>query len=294
MGIGIWHKFALTGGGTTALDGIATASIADSDVCHVYAAGKYYYMVFDADATDAESSPSVIRPDDYSTAGVWKLGASPYGDVQVQPEIVSGLPITGGISGGDVTVSGNTLTITPTTCLDSGLTTKLYTSANQTLVIPSAANTEYFVFLVKLVAGGTFEFRAYTTLAGVASDAAVDKYRFVSWCKTDGSSVVMPFIQNDDTIEFLGANLPQISATLTTSLASYAVSTVVSVLCSEITYKSYNSVAYSASYSFDGTNIFGVTSHQNDRVTTVKTASIYAKYTTANCSVKIAKLKIRR
>ena len=217
MGIGIWHKFALTGGGATALDGIATASIADSDVCHVYAAGKYYYMVFDADATDAESSPNVIRPDDYSTAGVWKIGGSPYGDVQAQPEIVAGLPITGGVTGGTITRASNTtLTITPVTCLDSGLTTKLYTSTNTTFTVPHtgsiAANTIYHIYIVKLISGGTFEFRTYTTETAVASDAAIDKYRWVGICFTNGSSVLINTIQKNDTLQFFDTystgNLP--------------------------------------------------------------------------------------
>jgi hypothetical protein len=33
----------------------------------------YYFYIFDADGTDAESSPAVIRPDDYASAGVWRL-----------------------------------------------------------------------------------------------------------------------------------------------------------------------------------------------------------------------------
>jgi hypothetical protein len=34
---------------------------------------EIYFYVFDASATDAESSPDQIRPDDYSSAGVWRL-----------------------------------------------------------------------------------------------------------------------------------------------------------------------------------------------------------------------------
>lgn len=64
---------ALTGGGTGALDKTATAELADKDIAMVVTATDLYFYSFDSDATDAESSPLVIRPNDYSSAGVWKL-----------------------------------------------------------------------------------------------------------------------------------------------------------------------------------------------------------------------------
>jgi hypothetical protein len=291
----------LTGGGATALDGIATASIADSDVCHVYAAGKYYYMVFDADATDAESSPNVIRPDDYSTAGVWKIGGSPYGDVQVQPEVVSGLPITGGISGGDVTVSGNTLTITPVTCLDSGLTTKLYTSANATCVIPSVANTDYYVFFVKLAVGGTFEFRPYTTLAAVASDADVSKYRLLTWAQTNGSSTVRPFKHIENHYEFLGNDMPRIAAILTTEFVSKTISTIIptaSGMFESIKLCAVGSATGSLIVSYDGTNAANSTNFSatatNATIDIICADAVYAKDSINNCAVYIRGARVRR
>ncbi|HBA84918.1 MAG TPA: hypothetical protein DCZ95_12560 [Verrucomicrobia bacterium] len=58
-------------------------------------AGVY---VFDADGTDAESSPTVIRPNDYGTAGVWRLTSFDYrslpalsdGDITVGTSIIPG------------------------------------------------------------------------------------------------------------------------------------------------------------------------------------------------------------
>jgi hypothetical protein len=64
---------ALTGGGTGALDKTATAELADKDIAMVVTATDLYFYSFVAAATDAESSPLVIRPNDYSAAGVWKL-----------------------------------------------------------------------------------------------------------------------------------------------------------------------------------------------------------------------------
>lgn len=300
MGIGIWHKFALTGGTATSLDGIAIASLTNNDVCHVHAGGTYYYYVFDATATDAESSPTVIRPDDYSTAGVWKLGASPYGNLQVQPSIVSGLAIEGGITGGNVTVSGNTLTITPTTCLDSGLTTQLYTSANQTVVIPSVANTNYFVFLVKLAVGGTFEFRAYTTLAGVASDGDVSKYRFITWAQTNGSSVVRPFIQTAGRYSFTTSSRPIIAASLTTSFVSKTISTIIptaSGIFSRLKLLAVGSGSGLLAISHDGTTPSDgcfFASGIPGAVDMPSAASVYAKYLTVNCSLEVSGVEIRR
>lgn len=73
---------SLTGGGTGAVDALditATSSpnannLADGDAALVVTtAGYIYFYLFDADATNAESSPTYIRPDDYSSAGVWVI-----------------------------------------------------------------------------------------------------------------------------------------------------------------------------------------------------------------------------
>jgi len=66
---------ALTGGGAGSLDSIPIADLADGSVAlyTVDDGGSKLFIVyqFDAEATDAESSPGKIRPDDYATAGVW-------------------------------------------------------------------------------------------------------------------------------------------------------------------------------------------------------------------------------
>ena len=62
-----------TGGGAGALDKTPIAQLGDGDVAFV--AGDTYFTVhkFVASSTDAESSPRRIRPNDYSTAGVWHM-----------------------------------------------------------------------------------------------------------------------------------------------------------------------------------------------------------------------------
>ena len=76
---------SLTGGGSGALDALDitgasapnASSLADGDTAIVATISgttvTFYYYVYDADGTTAESSPGVIRPDDYSSAGNWLL-----------------------------------------------------------------------------------------------------------------------------------------------------------------------------------------------------------------------------
>lgn len=66
-----WVCEALTGGTSGSLDNIPIASIGDKDVAVVNLTGVVYIYYFVAAATDAESSPGKIRPNDYASAGVW-------------------------------------------------------------------------------------------------------------------------------------------------------------------------------------------------------------------------------
>jgi hypothetical protein len=127
-----WNATALTGGAVRALDAIPTASLTDGDRAFVVASGTIYYYEFDATGTAAESSPSVMRPDDYSTAGNWILSRwytqeTNYNnnlfinsDFAVNQEAYAGGVITTGeyghdmmksISSASYTVSGGALTM---------------------------------------------------------------------------------------------------------------------------------------------------------------------------------------
>lgn len=73
MSIKWFNRQSLTGGGVTALDAILTADIDDGDRAFILQTdGLFYTYEFDSSGTDAESSPLIIRPDDY-TVGVWRL-----------------------------------------------------------------------------------------------------------------------------------------------------------------------------------------------------------------------------
>lgn len=74
MSIKWFNRQSITGGGVTALDAVASADIDDGDRAFILmSTGLFYTYEFDASGTDAESSPVIIRPDDYTTSGVWRL-----------------------------------------------------------------------------------------------------------------------------------------------------------------------------------------------------------------------------
>jgi hypothetical protein len=64
-----------TGGGSGALDKIATANLSNGDMSFVITGGREYVYVFDSTGTDAEDTTDYkfIRPDDFGAAGVWDL-----------------------------------------------------------------------------------------------------------------------------------------------------------------------------------------------------------------------------
>ncbi len=75
----VFLKKELTGGGADALDNISAIDrgdgnpLADDDAAFVMASGTFYAYMYDEDETDAESSPSIIKPDDVDGAdpGRW-------------------------------------------------------------------------------------------------------------------------------------------------------------------------------------------------------------------------------
>lgn len=65
---------ALTGGGSRALDAISISDLTAGDRALCAVSGQFLYFEFDSTLTDAEgtaSHPFKVRPDDYSTGGVW-------------------------------------------------------------------------------------------------------------------------------------------------------------------------------------------------------------------------------
>lgn len=73
----IWPASGLTGGATGDLDDYLVANLTEGDSAFVFiisgTSTYVYWYLYDASGTDAEDSPNVIRPDDYSTQGNWRL-----------------------------------------------------------------------------------------------------------------------------------------------------------------------------------------------------------------------------
>jgi hypothetical protein len=177
--------------------------------------------------TDA-SIPSI-----YADLKIWQLDRS----LEIAPKAVNsglqtiaGMNTEGGTMGGDVTVSGNTLTISKCSCMSSDLTTAMATTSDSTVTLDATVNQDFYIFMVRLVADGTFTMKAYTTYAGPTSDVLVDKFRFVSYAKNNGAGVTMPFRQIGDRIDWLvGTNRPVLTASITASYAPYNLSASIPV-----------------------------------------------------------------
>ena len=208
--------------------------------------------------------------------------------------IVSGLNIEGGVDGGDVTVSANTLTISKTSCLSSDRSVKLSTTSDSTVVLPSTVNQDFYVFIVRVLAG-TFECRAYTTYAGPASDAQINAWRFISYAKNNGSGVTMPYRQVVGRIDWLTSNRPILTASVTASYASYDVSAVLptTTLCWGITVVPQTTPGLGFYISNDGTTDSAYVIGGVPVVIPVHTA-IFIKYGTSSAAFHVTSITLRR
>jgi hypothetical protein len=129
----------------------------------------------------------------------------------------SGVDVTGNIYGFNLSKTGaNQVTVSKGSCLDSTLTVPLALTADTAVAIPAVANTIYHIFVVKLVADGSMTVKAYTSEAGVVSDATVDKWRWVGWWKTNGDSVAIEMMNTGEEYSFEVAS-EVLVATITSS-----------------------------------------------------------------------------
>ena len=195
MGIGRYNATALTGNVERSLDSYPQTGIPHGSRAETLENGKLYVHVFNSASTAAHSSPGIIRPADYSGPGVWENQSSPFGDIG--PTITATVPMQGDIRGGGTTVSGNTLTIAPCSCKDSTGLIPLYTGVDKTVILTGTVNQLFHIFMVRLVSDGSVEFRAYTTEAGVESDAQVDAWRWIDFWKNNGSGVSIAGLSRD-------------------------------------------------------------------------------------------------
>lgn len=91
MALTTYNCTALTGGAARALDSYSVGDLVDGDRAICAVGGKLLYFIFDATATDAEdvsSHPYKVRPDDYTSQGVWVE------QVTVENPVTAGVAIT--------------------------------------------------------------------------------------------------------------------------------------------------------------------------------------------------------
>ena len=181
MAIKTYNCTALTGGATRALDAISRTVLADGDRASVNYNNTEYRYLYVAAATDAEASPDIIRPNDYSASGVWKLqSAALTGDLYPLP---SGTVLTGNINGLLCSRTGNNqVTITAGNCKDSANSSKLTLAASQAISsLPTTASGWIHFFLCD---DGVARYDEDVTGATLLS--AYRKRRIFSWQNTAG------------------------------------------------------------------------------------------------------------
>lgn len=208
---------------------------------------------------------------------------------------VSGVNAEGHIFGLGITTSGQVITVSPGACLDSTETVQMALTADATWTVPGTNNLETYLFLVRLVADGTLTVKGYSTYAGPSSDTLVDKWRFISWAKNNGSGVLMPYVQVGGTITWtVGSNRPQLTASNTTSYVSYNIAAQVpNALCSEIGLMAgSNGGSLQLYFSFDGTTDFN--SIALGWVLINPVASVYIKHTSVSTPVWFSSITLRR
>lgn len=176
----VHHASILTGGTVGSLDSKAISTLTDGDLCLVATTswGLYWYQ-FDADATDAELSPDVIRPDDYVSAGVWKL---------LQPSINTSICSRKDIVGGTLWQTrteslADHLHGGPVECWDStGTVFMQITGANNLMYVSGTASPEvYLVYVVRKISGGTFGYKLKAVSNPIEDDSTIDAYRLIDF-----------------------------------------------------------------------------------------------------------------
>lgn len=263
---------------------------------------KYYVGVSEAASTGLGLSNSTGSIADntllsvYGDLKIWQLDRSlEIAPVAVNPglQTMAGVETEGNIQGCDVSVAGNVVTLTKGALLASDGVTPLAVTVDTPITLPGTINQNFFLFMVRLVSNGTWTYKAYTTLAGPASDVLIDKWRRVSYAQNDGAGVTMPFKQVGDEYEWTTAAMPQITASLTTSFVSYGVDSVLpNIVCRRLLLAIDPNVGGSVSY--DGVNTVAGNSSISGSPTIVPVSSIYLKTAGTSGYVKIRGFKMRR
>lgn len=288
---GVSFMSMLTGASATALEKVSVTTIQQGRVnicCSEDLSGVYFHR-FEAAGTAAHNPPNVIRPFDYTVVGQgnWVIQTSPFLSQQISRAIVDA---EDDIFGGDSTVAGNVVTISPYACLDSTGTVQLHSETGGDVTLPGTVSQGFHIFTVRLLAG-TIELRAYPVVTDPASDAGINAYRRLDWAQNDAAGVTRPYKRTGKNIEWLvAASMPVLAASLTGAYVSKDFNAVLPAgfyLDASIN-SSTNETVF---YSFDGTTDAGAFVFSS---LTVGPSSIYLKYNTTTTVMRITKMTLRR
>lgn len=212
------------------------------------------------------------------------------GSIEKRNTQVTGVRVEGCIFGLDITTSGQVITVTPGACLDSTETVAMALTANATWTVASTNNLETYLFLVRLVADGTFTVKGYSTYAGPSSDVLVDKWRFISWAKNNGSGVLMSYRQVGDRVDWLTSNRPVLTSSVTTSYVGYSVSSIIPVdYTKELTIISQEVIQFMPSY--DG--VTQMSGYYPGSASILPVGTIYIKSATSTY-IHVSSITLRR
>lgn len=198
------------------------------------------------------------------------------------------------IIGGDITTSGQTITVSAFGCWDSTGTVWLETTGNSTWGVPATNNLEVYLFAVRATSGGAISVKGYSTYAGPASDGAnVNAYRFLSWAENNGSGVLMPYRQVGDQLAWVDeAESPLLTASTSGSYVSKDVSAAIpNTLFTQLTIASTGTFNLGASY--DGTNAV-IQGLSVTGIEFVSTPAIYLKNGNGSSAVRFRAATLRR
>jgi hypothetical protein len=192
-----WVANGMTGGASRNLDAIPTASLADGHRAMTIDSGKFYFHEFDSASTAAESSPTYIRPDDYSSAGVWINIDSPFGNQKLS--VPSGRTLTGNVIGFELSRTGdNEITVQAGECFDSANSGILTASTSQTVDTSgeTTANEWMYFFICD-----DDVVRYDVDITGATALSAYDK-RFIGAWQNTSAGVLKAGYWLEDTIHF--------------------------------------------------------------------------------------------
>lgn len=203
-------RTGLTGGGGSTLDSISVSVLADGDICWVTTGTNVYFYRFDSTATDAESSPDYIRPDDYSSAGVWYLQSSPF-DTYLG-SMVSGVAMSGSSQGlvpsndtdtdhdislskGSIMSSDNTAVLKLTSAMVKRIDAVWVAGTGNGGLFSGAvtADTEYHMHLIEKDADGSVDWGFDTSATAANIPAGYTNYAWLGSVWTDGSANIIQF-----------------------------------------------------------------------------------------------------